>query len=221
MGTSAARRAPTSRLWRQAKNAATRYISPEGGGAVTAGEVAARYLAALGEAEQGPLAAFRRSRKVAQDLGAWAALESPDWGELAGQPPEVRAQGVAAALAGAGGGLEDAVAHASLVQVLTEFAPDQPAPELLVAWFLAGALYLRLNLDLGEPLEAAGENFSRLRRGLDEIHRVIEQAAGAPAPEAPADPEAWRGLAGWTWVTRVLEAMLSRLMADPNCKLSR
>ena len=48
MGTSSARRAPTTRRWRLAKAAATRYLSPESGGAVDAREVAARYVAALG-----------------------------------------------------------------------------------------------------------------------------------------------------------------------------
>jgi hypothetical protein len=47
MGTSSARRGPTSALWRAAKGAATRYLSPEGGGSVTAQEVVAQYLAAL------------------------------------------------------------------------------------------------------------------------------------------------------------------------------
>ena len=50
MGTSSARRGPTGRLWRLAKGAATRYLSPGNAAAVAAGEVAARYVAALGEA---------------------------------------------------------------------------------------------------------------------------------------------------------------------------
>ena len=47
MGTSSARRGPTTGLWRVAKGAATRYLSPGAGGEVSAREVAARYLAAL------------------------------------------------------------------------------------------------------------------------------------------------------------------------------
>ena len=49
MGTSSARRGPTTALWRAAKGAATRYLSPEAGGEVSAREVVARYLAALEE----------------------------------------------------------------------------------------------------------------------------------------------------------------------------
>ena len=49
MGTSSARRGPTTGLWRAAKGAATRYLSPAAGGEVSAREVAARYLAALAE----------------------------------------------------------------------------------------------------------------------------------------------------------------------------
>ena len=90
MGTSSARRGPTTALWRAAKGSATRYLSPAAGGEVSAQEVVSRYLAALAETPgQGEaLAAFRVTRKVAQDLGAL------------GQ--EVAARGWEAALAGRG-----------------------------------------------------------------------------------------------------------------------
>ncbi len=229
MGTSAARKAPTTRLWRQAKGAATRYLSPEGGGVVTAGEVAARYLAALGEGEQGPLAAWRFTRKVAQDLGALAAragfqgwqgaLKDSGLGELAGHSPEEMAQGVSSALAGADGGLEAVVARAALVTVWLK-SPGLTAGSratgeeaaLLVPRFLAAALYLRLALDLGEPLEAAGSSVRQISNGLGELQAWIEQTAAPSAPGAPGDPEGWRGLAGWTWVTEVLETMMARLL---------
>ena len=92
MGTSSARRGPTTGLWRAAKGAATRYLSPGAGGEVSAREVVARYLAALEETPgQGEaLAAFRFTRKAAQDLGAF-------WQEVA-------ARGWEAALAGPGSG---------------------------------------------------------------------------------------------------------------------
>jgi hypothetical protein len=58
-------------LWRSAKGAATRYLSPGAAGEVSAREVVARYLAALEETSGGEaLAAFRVTRKAAQDLGA-------------------------------------------------------------------------------------------------------------------------------------------------------
>ena len=83
MGTSSARRGPTTGLWRSAKGAATRYLSPAAAGEVSAREVVARYLAAL-EETPGPgeaLAAFRVTRKVAQDLGAlWQEVAARGWG---------------------------------------------------------------------------------------------------------------------------------------------
>jgi hypothetical protein len=227
MGTSAARRALTTRLWRQAKAAATRYLAPEGGGAVSAAEVVDRYLAALGEGEPGPLTAFVLTRKTAQDLGAWlsraafagadAALEEAGLGDLAGASPEVTAQVVSQVLVGAHGGLEAAVARTALGLVWAKApgpaaaAGDSGTAAARVRQFLAAALYLRLALDLGESLEAAGSNCSRLRAGLDGLRGWILEAAPAIVPEAPGDSEAWRGLAGWTWVTRVTEAMLARL----------
>ena len=141
MGTSSPRQGPTSRLWRLAKGTATRYLSPENTGAVTAREVAARYVAALGEGGgpglAGALAAFRLTRKVAQNLGAFwcqadfqgvpAALSAwglADWSEEA---PESLAQPLSAALGVAGGGLEQAVAHTALVGVLLKL-PERVCP---------------------------------------------------------------------------------------------
>jgi hypothetical protein len=234
MGTSAARRAPTSRLWRLAKGAATRYLSPQGGGTVTAGEVVARYLAALGEGDQGALAAWRLTRKVAQDLGALAALAaSQGWegaltawglGELAASFPEGVALGLSGALVGAAGGLEAAVARASLAAAwMTSVSIGPPAPAVrvdsgqLVQRFLAASLYLRLALDLGEPLEAAGASYGGLRNGMETLQRCIEAAAD-PMPAAPRDPEDWRSLAGWTWVTETTERLLKRLADARSAK---
>jgi hypothetical protein len=227
MGTSAGRRAPTTRLWRLAKGAATRYLSPPGGGTVTAGEVVARYLAALGEGDQGALAAWRLTRKVAQDLGALAALAaSQGWegaltarglGELAGSSPEAVALGLSGVLVGTAGGLEAAVARASLAAAwMTSASSGLPAPAVrvdsgqLVQRFLAASLYLRLALDLGEPLEAAGASYRGLKNGMETLQRCIEAAAD-PMPAAPRDPEDWRSLAGWTWVTATTERLLNRL----------
>src|SRR5208337_4267728 len=76
MGTSSARRGPTGPFWRLAKRAASRYLSPGTAGRMSAREVAARYVAALGEGGvppdlAGALAAFRLTRRVAQNLGAF------------------------------------------------------------------------------------------------------------------------------------------------------
>ncbi len=227
MGMSSARRGPTSGLWRAAKGAATRYLSPAAGGEVSAREVAARYLAALAETPgQGDrLAVFRFTRKVAQDLGVlgqevaargWeAALKAKGLAPLAQEPPEMLAPGVAGVLAGSGGGLEEAVVRTALTLVIREAiqSQDRPDPAQMVRQFLVTAVHLRLALDLGEPLEAAASSYGRLRDGLNRIKIVIEAgaaAAGAP-PEPPATPGNWQGLTGWTWVTEVMAALIKNL----------
>ncbi len=229
MGTSSGRRAPTGRLWRLAKGAATRYLSPEGGAALEARELAARYVEALSEgtgpAVNGALAAFRQTRKVAQNLGAFlcrgntrdwpAALAA--WGlTAAAAGPRTLALPLAAALETAGSGLEQAVNHAALMEVLLglpEPGPSSPAlePAHLVQRFLAGACCARLALDLGEALEAAAPGFSSLRQGLQEIAACIGLAGEGGEAPAPPSPAEWLGLPGWTWVTRSLETLLLRL----------
>ncbi len=233
MGTSSARRGPATRLWRLAKGAASRFLSPESGGMVTAREVAARYVAALVEGDEagpaGALAAFRLTRRTAQNLGAFAcqadsqgcsaALEAfglPDW---AGEKAGVLAPALAAVLGVPGHGLEQAVVHNALVAVLLqhlaelgqgETLPWQPAR--LVRDFLAETFQRRLALDLGESMEAVAAGFSPLREGLTEMAAWIEKAAaGFELPAAPLTPEHWLGLPGWTWVTNMLAGLLSRL----------
>ena len=236
MGTSSARRAPTTRLWRLATAAATRYLSPENAAAVEAREVAARYVAALGEAgEPGPagaLAAFRLTRKVAQNLGAsWcqvdsqgrpAALDTLGIREVAAEPAAL-AQFLSTVPGAPGGGLEEAVAHTALAGVLLKLPePGSSASALeaaqLVQDFLADAFYARLTLDLGESLEAAAPGLVPLRQGLEEIAACIGLAVetGRPQTSAPRTPAEWLGLPGWTWVTETMAALMSRLTTSPT-----
>ena len=227
MGTSSARRGPTTALWRAAKGAATRYLSPEGGGAVTAQEVVARYLAALEETPgQGDrLAVFRFTRKVAQDLGTFGeevkaqgwekALQNRGLASLAHSDAALLAQGVSGVLAGGGGGLEEAVVRVALARVLQPMvqSKDRMEPVPLVRQFLVTALTLRLVLDLGESLEAAAGSYGRLKDGLARLKGLIEVdvlgTEGEPVP--PATPEHWQGLPGWTWVTASLAALMAKL----------
>jgi hypothetical protein len=228
MGTSSARRGPTTALWRAAKGAATRYLSPAAGGEVSAQEVVSRYLAALAETPgQGEaLAVFRVTRKVAQDLGAlaqevaargWdAALAARGLASLAGGPPELLAPGVAGVLAGTGGGLEEAVVRTALALVVGEArqSRDRMEPAQVVRQFLVTAVHLRLGLDLGEPLEAAAGGYARLRDGLSRIKAWIEAGGGAAYAGPPVPPETpghWQGLTGWTWVTEVMAGLLKNL----------
>jgi len=228
MGTSSARRGPTTGLWRAAKGAATRYLSPAAGGEVSAREVVARYLAALEEAPgQGDrLAAFRFTRKVAQDLGAfWQEVQTREWeaalkerglAPLAREPAQMLASGVSGMLVGSGGGLEEAVVRASLALVIRQAVPpqDRPEPAQMVQRYLATAVHLRLGLDLGEPLEAAAASYGRLRDGLSRIKALIEASASAAGgPSAPpATPGHWQGLTGWTWVTDLMAGLMKNLV---------
>ena len=230
MGTSAARRGPTSRRWRLAKGAATRYLSPEGGRPVTAREVAASYVAAL-EETSGPegrdlLGSFRLTRKAGQILGGFltvAAAQGWDaamtrWGleDLLGQASDLQVQALSASLAGAAGSLEEAVARTALVETLMVWTarrepPALPSTTAMVCRFLADALYVRLVLDLGEPLEAAGHSYAHLRQGLEGLKSRVEQALGRAAIPASPKSHQWPGLAGWTWVTQVMDALFRQL----------
>jgi hypothetical protein len=227
MGTSSARRGPTTRLWRSAKGAATRYLSPAAGGQVTAREVVARYLAALEETPgQGePLAAWRFTRKVGQELGAfWQAVQARGWqaaladhglASLALESLEMLAHGVSGVLAGNGGGLEEAVVRTSLALVVRPAlaSEDRADPAQMVRQFLATALYLRCALDLGESLEAAAGGYGRLREGLKRMNALIEAAASevSASSEIPATSTHWQGLAGWTWVTACMTTLMTKL----------
>jgi len=223
MGTSSARRAPTTWLWRRAKGAATRYLAPEGGAGLEARDVVVRYLAALGEdagpGSSGLLGTFRLTRKAGQNLGAFMGeVASQGWDsalsawritEESRLSREVAAPLLAGALLEPDGSLEDAVARSSLAAVLQDFEPSgEIAPDQLVTRFLAESLYQRLVLDLGESLEAASRGYGQWRHGLDGLKSWI---AGAGAMEQTPPPGQWRGLAGWNWVTLTLEKMLGRL----------
>ena len=216
MGTSTARRGPSGRFWRAARAAGTRYLAPEEGGLVTAREVAARYVAALEESagpeESGLLGAFRLTRKVAQDLGAfWAGAAAPQ---------QMRPLDLAAALAGPEAGLEAEVARASLAAVLIKLPSglngspspiirSEPAPAL-VSRFLASCLYHRLAFDLGESLEAAAPGWGRLRERMEELRVLITGPEGQGLPRGP-DSINWQGLPGWIWVTEELTSLIRRL----------
>ena len=108
------------------------------------------------------MAAFRFTRKVGQDLGAFgqevetrgweAALEGRGLALPARGAVEMLAPGVAGVLAGNGGGLEEAVVRTALALVIREARQSRGRPEAaeLVRQFLVTAVHLRLALDLGE-----------------------------------------------------------------------
>ncbi len=111
MGTSTARRGPSTALWRLAKGAATRYLSPEAATPVGAREVVRRYVAALEDTQvsqgQDVSAGFRLIRKAAQSLGDFgdavvssgltAALAPWGFAEVAHFSPETAILGLTSA----------------------------------------------------------------------------------------------------------------------------
>jgi len=192
-------------------------------------EVVRRYVAALadtsGDAGQDLLAGFRLTRKVAQNLGDFvktssvsgvpAALEAGGFLNLAQEHPEVAISGLIAAWVEEDRGLEAQVARTALAVCLGKAmaATHSPQPKVdgaaLVKEFLGLALCLRLVLDLGESLEAATPGYFEYNEALIRLGEEIA-AAAASITEPPPEPGQWQGLAGWLWVTRVLEGVLER-----------
>jgi hypothetical protein len=192
-------------------------------------EVVRRYVAALKETSvaqgQDLLAEFRLTRKAAQCLGEFgdlvadsgltAALEA--WGFPT--PPqdalEVAILGLTSAWVEEDGSLEAAVARTALATCLGKVLASVPAVKsrvdgsALVRSFLAIALCQRLTLDLGESLEAAAAGWLEFRKALAKLEDELYAATDAVLEDPPGAGQ-WQGLAGWLWVTRVLENLLQR-----------
>jgi hypothetical protein len=230
MGTSTARRGPSTALWRLAKGAATRYLSPDGATPVAAREVVRRYVAALEDTQvsqgQDLSAGFRLTRKAAQRLGDFgdalvssglAAALSP-WGlaDAAQFSPEAAILGLTSAWVEDHGGLEAAVARTALATCLGRVMTSDPAgrsqvdsPSVVKA-FLAVVLYQRLVLDLGESLEAVAPGWPAFQEGLARLAAEIT-AAGAAFAGDPPQAGQWGGLTGWVYVTTFFEHLCRSL----------
>jgi hypothetical protein len=216
MGTSSARRAPRTASWRAAKAAATRYMSPEGGTPAAAQEMISLYLTALEETRAGCgedlLADFIRTRKAAQELGAYLLEGAGSGSERASPRPHWQPED---------GSLEGAVVRTAVAAALrsgivptASASPEEAARQ--VGRFLATVLHYRLLLDLGEPLEAAAPGGRTFRQRLALPRDMITTAAAAAVAAAgPPPPGSWRGLAGWQWLTRVLTALWQELRSGP------
>lgn len=233
MGTSTARRAPTTKVWRQAKTAATRYLSAESSAPVTAGEVLARYLKALKEGpEPEAMAPFALARRIALNLGEFCqqaveknlveALAPWQPADLLTQAPGTAAHSLAAAWLQGNIGLEEAALRpalicrlAALLKAFRESPTCRPAPEisLEVRTFLTDALYHRLVFDLGESLEAAAPGWRTFSAGLSGLKAELHRVSAALSHETSAPPD-WQGLEGWLWVTRLLEGLLDHLVQE-------
>jgi hypothetical protein len=233
MGTSSARRGPSTALWRLAKGAATRYMSPEGSAPLEAREVVRRYVAALQETSvaqgQDILAGFRLTRKAAQYLGEFgdllagsglpAALDSLGLKDLAQLPSEETIYGLTQAWVEEQGSLEAAVARTALATCLARALTFDPAANFrvdgpsLVSSFLALVLSQRLAFDLGESLEAAATAWPFYQKALVRLEDELS-AATVEVPDNPPGSGQWQGLAGWLFVTKILENVLQCFRDD-------
>jgi hypothetical protein len=194
---------------------------------VEAREVVRRYVAALQETSvaqgQDILAGFRLTRKAAQCLGEFgdlvagsgltAALESLGLKDLAQFPPEEAILGLTQAWVEEQGSLEAAVARTALAMCLGRGLISDPSAvsrldgSSLVRFFLSVVLCQRLAFDLGESLEAAATAWPEYQQGLDRLEDELS-AATVEVPDNPPEAGQWRGLAGWLFVTKILESVL-------------
>lgn len=188
-----------------------------------------RYVAALEESGglkgQDLLAGFRLTRKLAQSLGEFGdlvaatgltpALAALGLGSLADLPPEKAILGLPQVWLEEHGSLEAAVARSALTTCLDKVLASDPNPGSLVGGpslvgsFLAVAFCQRLALDLGESLEAAATGWPAYQQGLARLQNEL-LAAAPEVPSHPPEAGQWRGLAGWLFVTQVLENLLTR-----------
>ncbi len=220
MGTSTARKAPRGGLWRQAKGAAYRFLSPKECAPPSSQEVVRRYLTALDASHGGTgvLPAFVLTRRAAQELGHfWESRQA----EVISS--EIQVQLYPHALANRwlpwDGSLEAATSRTALVAVCQEaMLPGQHYTQdleaaMLVRRYLARAVGTRLFLDLGEALEAAATDAARLASGQAALQAVVAEALGQP-PAPP--PGTWLKLPGWVHVTQVLAGLAAFLTPEAN-----
>lgn len=208
MGTSTARKPPSGRLWRAAKTAAGRYLATSGD-VVSAQEVLHRYIAAVTATEEaeGMSPFLRLARQVAQELGTFWERQRDQPAAEAPTPLAVlaRAQALAETWLPENGSLESAACRSALITVLhTHLTRSPTAATEVVGDFLAQAVAARLYLDLGETLEGTAPDSARLEQGWEGLRRVLAKRLTSSEPP-PAG--AWRKLAGWLWITRLLEGL--------------
>jgi len=193
MGTSAARKAPVGRLWRNAKSFASRFAAGQEASAPRVGEVVARYIAALRESSgtqergQGEPIMADVTRTAVHLSGFYRDWEQSGWEtalarqgvNLSARPtlPEI-IPALLDRLAGAGARLGEAVARAALIEHFRGFFGAEgnshqtgvtagvrcPEPTAGIRSFLGLAIYRKIISDLGEPLEFQA---ATIQRGIE------------------------------------------------------
>ena len=223
MGTSTVRRGPTSGLWRSAKAAATRYMSPAPEGEASAREVVARYLAAVAETPgrgrrcglpgypEGGTGPGGVGQEVA--AGGWDVALRP--GGLArrrpGDPRSCWRRGWAGCWPGAAGAWRRRGSDRAGPGERTGGAISRPGGP--------GSDGASVSGHGGAPASGPGPGGAPAGRGgrlraapgrLNRIKAVIEAGAEVidAIPEPPDTPGLWQGLTGWTWVTEVMAGLM-------------
>jgi hypothetical protein len=135
--------------------------------------------------------------------------------DLAQLPPEETIYGLTQAWVEEQGSLEATVTRTALATCLTRVLTFDPAANFrldgpsLVSSFLALALSQRLAFDLGESLEAAATAWPIYQKALSRLEKELRDAI-SEIPDNPPGTGQWQGLAGWLFVTRILENVLQR-----------
>ena len=226
MGTSSARRGPTTGLWRSAKGAATRYLSPAGrrrgerpggGGPVSGGPFGnpggggpVGGVPGYPEGGSGPggvVAGGGRPGVGFGPPGSGSGATGPGTGVDAGARAE---RDVGRERRGPGGGRGPDGAG---ISDRTGSAISGPAG--------AGSDSAAVSGHGAAPASGPGPGGASGSRGgglraapgrFDRIKAVIEAGLGGrrPAGASPVSSH-WQGFTGWTWVTEIMAAMLKNL----------
>ncbi|MDD3579655.1 MAG: hypothetical protein PHW74_01395 [Desulfobacca sp.] len=243
MGTSAGRKAPTGKFWRQAKASMARFSSPHNTGQVAVAEVAARYAMALADSipeTQAATGHFYHIQQVAHNLAAFyqqlarqgLAQTLKDLGleNHIGRPPQTWLPALIDRLAGPGALLEAAVARSALIDVLADElagstedyygwadrGPGNGAPAAIADQlknFLATAVFQKLAADLGEAVEAQVEDTRTGMQRLQELRNFIKAQIFLDPAGTEPFDLAWTAPQTMAWLDGQLQQLLRGLTA--------
>ncbi len=249
MGTSASRsgsNSSTGGAWTTAKTRASRFA---GGTGSSAAGVVSGYAAALAESggasggaggTGGGVGSSRvaTATRVGQGLGAFmgdvgsrgldAALRERGLEQLIGKSAEEVLAGIADHIAGNGGPLDEAIARATVVEVLTDiFDEEQDEYDQLqklledrldgdgfkeiLRLFLSKSIFEMLLADMADRFEENGDSTSEILRKERQIEQFIEAMVEFDLGQADPLRFDWAGAEGKALVERNLAAAIEQL----------